>query len=153
MKSKTKIKFIAGYTAFCIVLSGYVLTSKIPKTDNTVITFSKSNITNNRQNKVCIINNDIENNPKIDVKLFNEEGQLIKQWTQEDKSYTINDLKDGLYTIEYITSKNSFKSSNILITANPYTEIHICDGETKIYQYLEEKYPKNKTKILIKTNI
>ena len=138
MNKGIKIKFIAGVTALSLLVGGYTLIKEKNKESQNLPVFTKTtNYANERTCEVSVINASAENR-EINVVLTDTRGNLIREWTQNNNPYVLDDLREGVYAIKCKSESIDFSQSYIVITSDAYTEIYIENEKASVEYYQNE---------------
>ena len=125
MNRNTKIRFISWFAAVSLIAGGYTLIKNDYEKTNIITTVTNSEDDNSNKCELNIINNVIE---EVNVKIIDSNDCVVDSWIQNEKPHYINDLDQGLYTIECQSKSFNFIESNIAINYDMSTEIRICNG-------------------------
>lgn len=138
MNKGIKIKFIAGVTALSLLVGGYTLIKEKNKESQNLPVFTKTtNYIDRRTCEVSVINSSAENR-EINVVLTDTRGNLIREWTQNNNPYVLDDLREGVYAIKCKSESIDFSQSYIVITSDAYTEIYIENEKASVEYYQNE---------------
>ena len=132
MNKNAKIRFISWFAAVSLIAGGCTLI-KNDYEKNKIIT-AVSTEESDKKSK-CELNITSNVTEKVNVKLIDANGRIVDSWIQNDTTHYINNLNQGLYTIECQSDSFSFVEENVAINPDMCAEIYICNGYLMVGYY------------------